>query len=336
MPLYLEKIAGWTDSLSDEHALWRALQVIKFEVGDRPVSPRLAWNLACQHLQPLLPPEHQDVISARTLVTWDTMLTAYARLLGRSNGDNVYLMNVATAVNILYRYTTHPPRETESPQPLEVAYFFQMCDCLDLPLAALYGDQQRMDSKLFRFCKYCWRTAIPGRLICYDHAAIVVDGCTEVPFALAAEARTPTSRRKQANRQKKSFDIAISDLMTKEVLEFHDSEFTADVLLPLSNRYDWLAHRRPRVASLLMDAGVTHDNNNIIGSLLAILHDPGIKRGIWRATYERVNTTIIQVPELIWPMLVRAESWFVARDQARKKWGGKRENSGRPNNRSKR
>lgn len=52
--------------------------------------------------------------------------------------------------------------------------------------------------------------------------------------------------------------------------------------------------------------------------MLTLLHDSGAMQGVWRSTYVRVDTTIIQVPELIWPILVRAESWLLVRDQTRK------------------
>jgi hypothetical protein len=213
---------------------------------------------------------------------------------------------------------------------VEVMYFFLMCDYAKLPLKKLYGGQDGRGAGLYRFCKYCWRTAIPGRLICYEHASMVVDGSAAVPVALAAEAKTPTSRRKQANRQKQDFDTAISNLITKEVMEFHESKFTTDVLLPQSGRDEWLRRRRPRVAQLLIEIGVSVSDDDIIEHLLSLLHDSGTMQGVWRSTYVRVNTTIIQVPELIWPILVRAESWLLVRDQTRKNWGGKRENSGRP------
>lgn len=254
----------------------------------------------------------------------------YVELLERSNGDNVDLMNVATGVKILYHHTTHPPREEESAPLLEVMYFFLMCDYAKSPLKKLYGGQDGRGAGLYRFCKYCWRAAISGRLICYEHASTVVDGSAEVPAALTVEAKTSSSRRKQANRQKQDFDAAISKLTTKEIMEFHESLFTADVLFPQSGRYEWLVHRRPKVAQLLVEIGVAVSDDNIVEHLLTLLHDSVAMQGVWQSTYVRVNTTIIQVPELIWPILVRAESWLLVRDQTRKNWGGKRENSGRP------
>lgn len=260
---------------------------------------------------------------------WDTLLLAYVELLGRSEGKNFDLMNVAAAVKILHRYTADPPREDVRPSLMEVTHFFLMCDYVHLPLKKLYGGEDGNGAGLFQFCKYCWRAAIPGRLICYDHASVLVDGSAKVPGALASEAKTPASRRRQANRQKQKFDASISILMTREVLEFHDSEFTADVLLPKSGRHEWLVRRRPRVAQLLSEVGVEVTDDNMVGMLLKLLHDSESLQGAWKATYEVVNTTIIQMPELIWPMLVRAESWFLARDETRKSWGGTRKNSGR-------
>lgn len=330
MPLYLDKISVATENHSEVHAVWKALLAIKSEVAERPVSPRMAWKLACLHFRPLLPFEHQDVLSSRPRVNWDTISIAYVELLGRSKGINIDLMNVATGVNILYHHTTHPPREKESAPLLEVTHFFLMCSYAKSPLEKLYGGHNRGGAGLYRFCKYCWRTAIPGRLICYEHASIVVDRSAEIPAAPTLEVKSSSSRRKQANRQKQDFDTAISQLTTKEVMEFHESLFTADVLFPQSGRYEWLERRRPKVAQLLIEIGVEVSDNNIVEHLLTILHDSGTMQGIWRSTYVRVNTTIIQVPELIWPILVRAESWLLVRDQTRKNWGGKRENSGRP------
>lgn len=137
------------------------------------------------------------------------------------------------------------------------------------------------------------------------------------------------SRRRQAHRLKRNFDIAISKSMTKEVMEFHESEFTADVLLPRSGRNEWLVRRRPRVGQLLRETGVAIGDDNIIEHLLALLHDSASMKGAWRSTYMMVNTTIIQMPELIWPILARAESWLLVSEQTRKNWGGKRKNSGR-------
>lgn len=329
MPLYLENIPVVAQSFLDAHAVWKALFSIRFEVANHRVTPRMAWKQACLHLRPLLPVEHQDVLAANPLAKWDTMLLAYVELLGRSEGDNVALMNVAAAVKILHRYTTIPPRENERPPRMEVTHFFLLCDYVKLPFKKLYGGEHGDGAGLFQFCKYCWRTAIPGRLICYDHASVIVDGSTKVLGALASEAKTPASRRRQANRQKQKFDASISMLMTREVLEFHDSEFTADVLLPKSGRHEWLVRRRPRVAQLLSETGAEVTDDNMVGLLLKLLHDSESMPGAWKFTYEMVNTTIIQMPELIWPVLVRAESWFIARDETRKNWGGSRENSGR-------
>lgn len=303
---------------------------IRFEVAEHPVSPRLAWNLACRHLRPLLAVEHQNVFPARLRANWDTMLIAYIELLERSNGEDAALLNMATAVRILYRHTTAPPREEGGPPLLETMNFLLMCDYARLPLKRLYFGKDGRDAGLFRFCKYCWRTAILGRLICYDHASVVVDGSAKIPRALASEAKTAAARRKQANRQKQKFDAAISKLLTREVEEFHDSEFTADVLLPQSGRHDWLVRRRPRVAQLLSEAGTEVSDDNMVGLLLKLLHDSESLQGVWRTTYVRINTTITQIPELIWPILIRAESWLLVREQTHNNWGGIRVNSGRP------
>ena len=329
MPLYLEKISVTVEDSLHSQAVWNALLTIQSEVAELRVSPRMAWKMACLYLRPMLLVEHQDVFTPDPHANWDTMLIAYAELLDRSKGDDIHLINVATAIRIVYQHTTHPPREEASAPLLEVMYFFQMCDHVKSPLNRLCGEPGREEGELFRFCKYCWKTAIKGRLICYEHASLVIDESAKVSAAMVNEIKTIASRRKQANRQKRNFDIAISRMMTKEVMEFHESEFMADVLLPKSGRMEWLARRRPRVAQLLIETGVEVTDVNISEHLLTLLHDSEPLQGIWRSTYARVNTTIIQTPELIWPILARAESWLLARELIQKNWGGKRPNSGR-------
>lgn len=330
MPLYLENIPAVAQSFLDAHAIWQALFAIKFKLAVKPAAPRVAWKQACLHLRPLLPVEHRDVFTDNPRAKWDTMLIAYAELLARSNGNDIDLIRMASAAHILYRFTTHPAREVEEPPLMEVTNFFLMCNYTKLPVKQLYESGDGVGIGLFRFCKFCWRTAIPGRLICYDHASIAVDGSEKVLGALPSEAETPASRRKQASRQKLKFDAAILRLMTKEVMEFHESEFTADVLLPKSGRQQWLVRRRPKVAQLLSGIETEIKDDNIIGLLLKHLHDAEPMHGAWKSTYVLVNTTIAQIPELIWPILVRAESWFLARDETHKNWGGTRGNSGRP------
>lgn len=289
----------------------------------------MAWKMACLYLKPLLPVEHQEVLSARPRVTWDTISMAYVELRGRSKGCDIRLMAVATAVRILYSHTRDPPREEEAPELLEVMYFFQMCDHAKLSLKKQYGRPDGRGSELFRLCKFCWRTTVSGRQICFQHASMVVDGTADATAAFSDEAKARASRRKLANRQKQDFDVAISKLLTQEVMEFHQTEFTADVLLPQSGRMKWLSKRRPWVAKLLKDTGAEVRDDNFAAHVLALLHDSAPMPEVWQSTYEMVNTTINQAPELIWPILARAESWLVVRNFSRKNWGGKRENSGR-------
>ncbi len=329
MPLYLEHLPAVSESFKDAHAIWEALHAIKFEVAEHPVSPRIAWKQACLHLRPLLPIEHRDVFAARSRPNWDTLLIAYAELVGRSKGDNIDLMNMATAVKVLHRHSTHPPRDDEAPPLVEVSYFIHMCDHAKLSLKKLSGGEEVRVVGLFRFCKYCWRTAISGRLICNDHASVLVDGDAKVTEALLSEAKTSASRRKQAYRLKLRFDAAISKLVTNEVMEFHQSEFKADVLLPEFGRFEWLERRRPMVARLLSELSSEINDANMAVLLLKLLHDPDVMQGVWKDTYLRFNSSVIEFPELIWPMLVRAEAWFIVRNETRKNWGGVRKNSGR-------
>lgn len=189
MPLYLEKIPAVAKSFLEAEDVWEALFAIQLNVAGYPVTPRIAWKQACLHLRPLLPIEHQGVLNVNPRASWETISAAYGELFGLSKGDDIDLINVARAVRILHRHTTDPPRDVAKPSLVEVMHFFLMCDYIKLPLGRLYGGEDWSGAGLFRFCKYCWRTAIPGRVICYDHASLVVDGKEKVSGALDPEAK---------------------------------------------------------------------------------------------------------------------------------------------------
>lgn len=279
---------------------------------------------------PLLAAEHQDVFKNRPQPSWDMLEHVYVALLGRSEGVDTDLMNMAVAMQILYRHSTRPPRQEKAPPLAEVMYFLDMCDFAKSPVRALCGADADGNTALFRFCKYCWRTAIPKRSICPEHAFEHKDGDTRQEGSVDKGVQTPASRRKQASRQKPLFDAAVSKLLTKEVLEFHDSHYVADVLLPGSSRMRWLVKRRPTVAALLSDVGGDETDEGFVESLLKLLHELSGLQGSLEVMYSQVNSIIVQTPGLIWPMLVRAEAWHAVRKDVRQGWGGIRKNAGRP------
>lgn len=157
-----------------------------------------------------------------------------------------------------------------------------------------------------------------------------MDGTVKVSGVVGKEASTHTSRRKQAARQKSQFDTAIREMTTNEVLEFHNSNFDADVLFPTSTRCDWLAKRRPNVWRLLSEAETEITDENIVSLLLKLLHNPPDRNESVRRVYDGVNQILLLKPELIWPMVLRAEAWHKVRNEVQQGRGGLRNNAGRP------
>lgn len=330
MPLYLEDVPPQTVSFLLERSIISALNAIALAADKSPVSPSNAWRFALKHLKPLLSDEHHEVFDGRYGMGWDALSIAYADLASRSMGSDEFLMNMATAVKILYRHTTRPPRENLAMSLLEVAYFHQMSDCLTPTIRPLIETGIERNAAVFRFCIGCWRTSNPNRLLCSEHASVVVDGTVKVSGVVGKEASTHTSRRKQAARQKSQFDAAIREMTTNEVLEFHNSNFAADVLFPATGRCDWLARRRPNVWRLLTEAETAVTDENIVALLLKLLHNPPGRNESVTRVYDGVNQILLLKPELIWPMVLRAEAWHKVRNEVQQGRGGPRKNAGRP------
>lgn len=330
MPLYLEDVPPQTVLSLSEQPIISALNTIALAAGKSPVSPSNAWRFALKHLKPLLSTEHHAAFDGRYGMGWDALSIAYADLACRSMGRDVFLMDMATAVNVLYRHTTRPPRENLAMPLLEVTYFHQMSDCLKPTVRPLTGTDIERNAAVFRFCMSCWRASNPNRILCSEHAFVKVDGTVKVSGVIGKEASTPTSRRKQAARQKSQFDAVIREMTTNEVLEFHNSNFAADVLFPISGRCDWFARRRPNVWRLLTDAEMAITDRNVVPLLLKLLHNPPGRNESVRRVYDGVNQILLSQPELIWPMVLRAEAWHKVRNEVQQGRGGLRKNAGRP------
>jgi hypothetical protein len=165
---------------------------------------------------------------------------------------------------------------------------------------------------------------VPGRLICATHTA----GDKHVTIKLGdqedSNVNLPFTDYKESRRQKKPFDKTLNQILTKEILEFHDSHFTAPILMPDENIWQWLSIRRPLLSDLLLAQNKAIDDEQVIDSLLLLLHKPiGLTETQYQP-YLKANALIKTYPILLWPMLLRAEAWLTARKALRDNWGGKR------------
>lgn len=301
----------------------QALKTIKSEMQGRAVTPSLALSLMKKYFQPLIPECHQDVLGNLTQASWEDLEFTYAEMVFRSGQPTGLLSEIAISINLICIFTIQPPRDFPNPETIEITYFLQICRQLKLGIenSVRFSDNGRFD--VLRACKYCWRQPVPGRLICSTHTA----GDKYVSIKLGHEdsnSNMPFADYKESRRQKQAFDKTLNQILTKEVLEFHDSSFAAPILMPSEYIWQWLSARRPLLSDLLLTQNKAVDDEQIVDSLLSLLHKPiGLTETQYQP-YLRVNTLIKIHPILLWPMLLRAEAWLTARKTLRGNWGGKR------------
>ncbi|MFA6041412.1 MAG: hypothetical protein WC733_07900, partial [Methylophilus sp.] len=116
----------------------------------------------------------------------------------------------------------------------------------------------------------------------------------------------------------------INQILTKETIAFHESNFNDPLLLPTEHVSPWLFERRPLVAKLLIDQNLTTGDDEIIDNLLLALHSPTMLTDSLLKPYLMANQHIKHHPQLIWLMLLRAEAWLTTRSKRRGNWGGNR------------
>lgn len=302
----------------------QALKTIKSEMQGRAVTPSLALSLMKKYFQPLIPECHQDVLGNLTQASWEDLEFTYAEMVFRSGQPSGQLTEIAVSINLICIFTTHPPRTFPDHETIEITYFLQVCRQLKLGIenSVRFSDNGRFD--VLRACKYCWRQPVPGRLICATHTA----GDKHVNIKLGdqedSDTNLPVTDYKESRRQKQAFDKTLNQILTKELLEFHDSHFTTPILMPDVNIWQWLNSRRPLLSHLLLAQNKAVDDEQIVDSLLSLLHKPiGLTETQYQP-YLRANTLIKTYPILLWPMLLRAEAWLTARKTLRDNWGGKR------------
>lgn len=319
MPLYVDDetiLARFTDM-----RVVHALQQIKEQVSATAVTPALAQQLIRRYLQPLAFGEDQMIFEKKRNASWDSIFFLYVDI-GFYSEHNDSLWQVARAVNLLHAHTVQPPRDLVF-APIEVNTFFQLCNYLHQPMEAARYPTGNKDIDPLRFCVLCWRQPLPGRQLCGHHTP-------SGPGRLADDARSASARYKAGIRQKDLFEKTVNRILTRETIEFHESSFQANTLLPKQDIALWLAGRRPAVWRELGRHKYNLTDENIVESLLDYLHNPYGLTNKARVLYSTINKHIESHPALIWPMLVRAEGWLQSRDLKEKNWGGHRTGSGRP------
>lgn len=324
MPLYFSLD---DDDLSFSSEVRLGLKQIERNTRGIAVTPRIALSQIRQQLFPLLPREHDAVIDSLSTPTWEDVLFVFVELAFRSEGTDKRLIEVAQAVKLIHSHSTRQPRDLAFPEFVEVMYFLQMHGHHGTPVRHLCNPDEVGNCAIFRFCKYCWRLAVPTKRLCLVHQPSTEEIRKAVERGNTLQKRD--SLYKEAARQKKKFDEAIQNLLTKEVLEFHESNFKADVLFPQIGIRPWLLKRRPALCRNLGKFLDLSSDETSVNLLLDSLHSStGMPVQVTTA-YENANSMIRKHPPLIWPMLLRAEAWHMTREHLASNWGGRRERAGR-------
>lgn len=329
MPLYLDDFFETAELGFFPQEVICALMNIKEETANVAITPHVAWSCIKRHLLGLLPLQHQEKVAVVPVRSWRSLFSVYSTLLGGCDREDQQVVWIAKAIDAVIRHSSRPLRNVQFPAFIEVTYFLNSCDHLKLGVRKLVKIDPNGNAEVFHFCKYCWRIAMANRQICPVHAPGKNLGSMLLPKQLGLEAQTTDGRYKEATRQKSKFDAEILIELGKEIHEFHDRDLDRKVLVPDQNWCEWLALRRPTIWSILVRTQQNLLQENLPNALLNLFHNSSELSDSVRPTYQFVNRLLADNPNLMWPMLLRAECWFNVRLGTTKRWGGLRANSGR-------
>jgi hypothetical protein len=297
MPLFLDD--NLIESFS-EYGL-KVLSSIQRELADKLVTPTIAFSAIKKWVFPHCDPVAKDLIKQVSQPTWLDLYEIYLKIIYSNTSDEAHEM--AAIIELIVTYSKSPAREIKPRQSLDVTYYLITCEEAEIDIKRIRFTNSGLD--VFKFCKYCWRQPAPGRNICPHHA-------------------THSSKYLESYRVKQLFDSYTYNRSSVESFEFMDDDFCLSYFLPTNQIYSWLLKRRPYVADRLKSAGLPLNDKNIVRSLLKMLQPTHGYHWSALEASRGVNEWITSHPELIWPMLLRAETWFELRNQASNNWGGKK------------
>jgi hypothetical protein len=296
-------------------AIGAALTRIRELNANQALNPDMAVTKIRAHLGALFAPDHQDVLEKLRPASWSSIHLAFVELMFRSDsGRKTELVSLAAALQVIYEHSVSPARQSEMPRHVEVVYFFHMAK-----LAASKGqDIDLMDltptSQMYLFCKYCWRQAARLRNLCSLHTG---------GSAAAGDPDTKPARYKSGQRRLRSFTDALNSLVTADVLEFHATEFHANVLFRPTELGMWLERRCPLVWRALFHLASV-PAQDCCERLLVLMYDGVDWSPPDRDVHEASKRAIRRTSVLAWPMVTRMEAFFRSEKIAVSTRGGRR------------
>lgn len=287
----------------------------------RSVGPGGVLAVLRERLGPLLSEAELQLLQIPGRATWQALWSLYPAFvfLGGPQGRREH-ENAVVIAHVLESISGARRARQDHAELFEAKVFRQMCEqAASLkkapPLHPIGPSFQ--DVWLYRFCKLCFRRRLPGGQLCFEHRPD--------PESAAALAKYQSGRRLLPN-----FHEQVRALTTQEVLRFHDSDLDLGILHPRENAFRWLEEHRPMVcAQLGASASGQRNDERIWRAVVNVLQPLPRDGAMARAEQQAVNEVLAAQPQLLWPVLVRAEAWFRADQARRSRWGGVRENAGR-------
>ena len=229
---------------------------------------------------------------------------------------------------IIYKKSTCFPRSFPISKFKEANFFAYLCAHKNIqsPNQHIIVNNKRIN--IFNFCIYCWRQPVFKKKICSHHTLSKLNQSKSV-------FRKQNSIYQECYRQQINFlETLENTILSMEwdiIIEKNPSGFFKNLpethlLLPNENRISWLQRYRPHVFHFLASTDEEITENNLILLLLKYLHtlEQESNDDFTSLLYREMNLAILQEPQLIWPMLLRAEVWLIVRKKKRQNWGGKR------------
>lgn len=278
------------------------------------VTPGAVLSTLRRVLYPLLSEAEQTHLREIRRASWWNLYWLFPAYAFMAGPNNLRLQSIASVIQ--RTVATHADMRAIEVLPLyqEVAAFRQMRNQAETPLPELcqFNDQGR--SWLYRFCRYCWRRALPSGLLCTIHSP--------------AKDAGHRAAYQEGRRMHTVFNEEILRIITCDTLEFHAQDMSLSVLHWPGSLRGWLRQYRPRVAGWLdmecIDDATASMDFETLQDLVDQIQGPTIASVRAQSETSTVNEIFCQHPELLWPVWVRAEAWLEVRHQRKANWGGAR------------
>lgn len=277
------------------------------------VTPDAVLKVLRQHLFPMLTATERLPLEDIRRPTWRDLAALFPEYAFLAGPENVRLHAVAFIIRNsveLFSGRRHPGNVAQNE---EVSGFLLMRRQMRQSVDDICRTSANNDTWLYRFCRLCWRRSAPSGSLCPEHAAN----------------KDASGSYRQAWRQRDRFRTAINEIFSRELMEFHNADLSGQVLYRPGEMSTWLREYRPHVSAFLGLGTKVWPDDELIPLIIANLHTIQSDSHQTQQDHDEVGRVFLQRPDLLWPVLIRAEAWLQVRATTREKWGGARSGAGR-------